>query len=79
MIDEKKLIEILSKNSIFEKITNAEGKNVFEIIEEQPKVNEWISCSERMPSEKESWYFNDEEGIYIPNEFIVQVKGAEVL
>ena len=42
MIDEKKLIEILSKNSIFEKITNAEGKNIFEIIDEQPKKD----CSE---------------------------------
>ena len=38
MIDEKKLIEELSKNSVFEKITNAEGKNVFEIIEAQPQV-----------------------------------------
>lgn len=39
MIDEKKLIEELSKNSVFEKITNAEGKNVFEIIEAQPQVS----------------------------------------
>lgn len=39
MIDEKKLIEVLSKNSIFEKITNAEGKNVIEIIKEQPQAN----------------------------------------
>lgn len=39
MIDEKKLIKELSKNSVFEKITNAEGKNVFEIIEEQPQVS----------------------------------------
>ena len=49
MIDEKKLIGELSKNSIFEKITNAEGKNVFEIIEEQPKVGGWIPVSERLP------------------------------
>lgn len=39
MIDEKLLIKELSKNSVFEKITNAEGKNVFEIIEEQPQVS----------------------------------------
>ena len=38
MIDEKKLIKELSKNSVFEKITNAEGKNVFEIIKTQPQV-----------------------------------------
>ena len=49
MIDEKKLIKELSKNSIFEKITNAEGKNVFKIIEEQPKVGGWIPVSERLP------------------------------
>lgn len=53
MIDEKKLIEILSKNSIFEKITNAEGKNIFEIIDEQPKTD-WIPCSERLPEEYKS-------------------------
>ena len=40
MIDEKKLIKELSKNSVFEKITNAEGKNIFEIIEAQPKVGD---------------------------------------
>ena len=51
MIDEKKLIGELSKNSIFEKITNAEGKNVFKIIEEQPKVGGWIPVSERLPEE----------------------------
>lgn len=38
MIDEKKLIKELSKNSVFEKITNAEGKNVFKIIEAQPQI-----------------------------------------
>lgn len=51
MIDEKKLIKELSKNSIFEKITNAEGKNVFEIIEEQPQVGGWIPVSERLPED----------------------------
>ena len=52
MIDEKKLIKELSKNSVFEKITNAEGKNVFEIIEEQPQVGGWIPVSERLPEEE---------------------------
>ena len=49
MIDEKKLIGELSKNSVFEKITNAEGKNVFEIIEAQPQVGGWIPVTERLP------------------------------
>lgn len=43
MIDEKKLIEILSRNSIFAKITNAEGKNVFEIIKSLQK-NDCAEC-----------------------------------
>ena len=51
MIDERKLIKELSKNSIFEKITNAEGKNIFEIIEDQPQVGGWIPVSERLPEE----------------------------
>jgi hypothetical protein len=36
LIDADKLIEILSKNSIFRTVTNAEGKSIIEIIEEQP-------------------------------------------
>lgn len=48
MIDEKKLIEILSKNSIFEKITNAEGKNIFEIIDDMP-TTDWIPCKVELP------------------------------
>lgn len=48
MIDEKKLIKELKKNSIFEAITNVEGKNIYKIIEEQPKI-EWIPVEERLP------------------------------
>lgn len=36
LIDADKLIEILSKNSIFRTVTNAEDKSVIEIIEQQP-------------------------------------------
>ena len=39
-------------------------------------ADKWISCSERLPTKQEAWYRNDEEGVYEPNEFIVQVKGA---
>lgn len=49
MIDEKTLIEKLKKNSIFEKIANVEGKNIYEIIEELPKVNEWIPVEKELP------------------------------
>ena len=37
MIDEEKLIKILSRNSIFEKITMADGRNIYEIIDDMPK------------------------------------------
>ena len=61
MIDEKKLVEILSKNSIFEKITNAEGKNIFEIIEEQPKTD-WIPFEQREADEEEKAHFLEHYG-----------------
>ena len=57
MIDERKLIKELSKNSVFEKITNAEGKNVFEIIEAQPQVGGWVPVSERLPEERQDRYY----------------------
>ena len=49
MIDEKKLIEVLSRNSIFEKVTVGE-ETVYDIINRLPKVGEWIPCSERLPN-----------------------------
>lgn len=48
MIDESKLMKKLKKNSIFETITNVEGKNIYEMIEES-KVNEWVLVEERLP------------------------------
>ncbi len=36
LISRSALIEAFSKNSIFTKVTNAEGKNVLEIINDQP-------------------------------------------
>ena len=53
MIDEKKVIKELSKNSVFEKITNAEGKNVFEIIETQPQVGGWIPVTYHIPTRED--------------------------
>ena len=58
MIDEKKLIKELEK--IFE--TDEQNidctlsdfaYHVFDCIENQPKVGEWIPCSERLPKELE--------------------------
>ena len=36
LISRNVLLSILGRNSIFQKITNAEGKNVIDIINEQP-------------------------------------------
>ena len=55
MIDEKKLISELNKNSIFAKVTNAADETVYNIIQRMPKVGEWIPCSERLPEER-NWY-----------------------
>lgn len=48
MIDEKRLLEVLEKN--FYGIGGVEVLK--QIINEQPKVGEWIPCSERLPKEK---------------------------
>lgn len=64
MINEKKLIEKLNKNSIFKTITNAEGKNIYEIIDELPKVGQWISVKDRLP----------DKPIVGEDNYIVQIK-----
>jgi hypothetical protein len=58
------------------KTTEAVAKTIME----QPTVEvpQWIPCSERLPNESETWYLNIEEGIHEPNNFIVQVRGAEL-
>lgn len=47
MIDEKRLLEVLEKN--FYGIGGVEVLK--QIINEQPKVGEWIPCSERLPKQ----------------------------
>jgi len=50
LISRSALLKVLNKNSIFQKVTNSEGKNVIEIVNEQPIFNDgWIPCSERLP------------------------------
>lgn len=46
MIDEKKLIEALEAREM------PSIDIIKEVINSQPKVGEWIPCSERMPKEK---------------------------
>lgn len=64
MIDEKKLIERFEHTPALRKIAH----NLVRIVEEQPKVGEWIPVSERLPNKEEL----DRYGA----EFIVMIKGA---
>ena len=52
LIDADKLIEVLNKNSIFRTVTNAEGKNAIEIIEEQPTAFDVDKVVEQLEIEK---------------------------
>ena len=54
MIDEKKLIEEIEKEIEFAVKCNmpdivAGMRQIASVIEEQPKIGEWIPCSERLP------------------------------
>lgn len=49
LISRQYLLDIFSKNSIFQKITNAEGKSVIDIIQDAPKATEWTPCAEKLP------------------------------
>lgn len=57
LISRNVLVERISKNSIFEKVTIGE-KNIYQIIDELDVTdinvgNKWIPCSERLPEEGE--------------------------
>lgn len=67
MIDERKLIEEIEKeiSGVIVKDTYSKGKNaglrkarIF--AEEQPKIREWIPCSERLPEKKNRYQKREE-------------------
>ena len=63
MIDEKKLIEDIEKEIEFAVKCNmpdmvAGMRQIASIIENQPKIGEWIPCSERLPNKEE--YLKDD-------------------
>ena len=64
MIDEKRLIEVLEKN-----FYGTGGIEVLkQIINEQPKIGEWIPVEERLPKHYGQYLItaiNDYEGIYM--------------
>ena len=47
MIDEKKLLEKIDNN--VPDLTSDQIYKIAEVIVKQPKVNEWLPCSERLP------------------------------
>ena len=50
MIDEKKLIEELQKRVRTPRSTMEIIRDIIPLVEKQPKVGEWIPCSEMLPS-----------------------------
>lgn len=52
MIDERKLIKRIKQEPTDGMYTH----EIIEAIEEQPKISEWIPCSERMPEEHDSMF-----------------------
>ncbi|MCH5271596.1 MAG: DUF551 domain-containing protein [Lachnospiraceae bacterium] len=49
MIDKKKLIDELKESGMI--VDNEYGNAMVDFIESQPKIGEWIPCSERHPEE----------------------------
>lgn len=58
LISRSALINVLNRNSIFQKITNVEGKNTIEIINEQPTI-------EAVPVVHGEWEKNAENDIIV--------------
>ena len=49
MIDEKKLIDELKQSGMI--VDNEYGNAMVDMINEQPKVGEWVPCAVRLPDE----------------------------
>ena len=71
MIDENKLIERFKQLKGSDSLANMFIKDVIKEIENQPQIDNWIPCSERLPEVSERI---DRE--YCP-EFNVTIKGAK--
>lgn len=91
MIDEKKLIEDLKKNNFDVLMSDAEcfglekcTENIIELINEQPKVGEWIPCSERVPElhrvdmESEGEYYMISDSVIITDGERVSISEYEI-
>lgn len=72
MIDEKKLIEEIEKIDLHGRMREYEGLcAAVDIIKNQPKVGEWIPCSEKLPELHRQDLDSEGEYIMISNSVIV--------
>lgn len=61
MIDENKLIDDLKESGMI--VDNEYGNAMLDMINKQPKINDWIPCSERLPAEPVPDGFYDPDGV----------------
>lgn len=85
MIDEKKLIEDLKKYAHISSGDSVDTIKVsIRIVEDQPKVGEWISCSERLPElhrvdmESEGEYYMISDSVIITDGEMVSISEYEI-
>ena len=89
MIDEKKLIEDIEKEIEFAMKCNmpamvAGMRQIASVIEEQPKISEWIPCSERLPEmhredmEAEGEYYVISDSVIITDGERVSISEYEI-
>ena len=76
MIDEKKLIERFKQLKGCDSLANMFISDVIGEIKKQPKIGEWIPCSERLPEEKTNLVTNDfyEYQVTFRNEEVTDVR-----
>lgn len=82
MIDEKKLIEDIEKEIEFAMKCNmpamvAGMRQIASVIEEQPKIGEWIPCSERLP-ELHRVDMQSEEEYYMISDSVIITDGERI-
>ena len=70
MINEKKLIEAIEKEfeglCVYDVSPSQAIADFVDIVDKQPKVGEWIPCSERLPSVEDKQYIIcDKQGIVL--------------
>lgn len=71
MIDEKKLIERFKQLKGIDSLANMFISDVIREIKKQPKVGEWIPCSEKLPELHRQDLDSEGEYIMISNSVIV--------